>query len=540
MALRPASRLESLLACVALLVCGTSLRAQHDTELAATPGAGLHPAGASLFGAPALIDQPSGSRGMALFDMDRDGDVDVLSINRLLVSFPLRLSAHRNQLGGSGQFARPQTVDSGGVILSVHGADLDGDQADDVLVTFNDGSVGAAHSLLWFKNTDGLGSFGPPQVVSAQTLNADTAVTGDLDGDGDADLLTGAYSPIGHLAWYRNADGLGTFGPPSFFAIAPDAEARTSITTPDIDGDGDADALFISGLHEISWSENVHGTGDFGPKLVLATDALNLRAVVPADVDGDGDCDVLAACPGDDTLAWYENTNGSGAFGPRRVVWKGDSGLSAVQAADVDLDGELDAVSAWPVSDEIAWHENTDGLGVAWAPPMFTPGADSPQQLRVADLDLDGDVDVLYQGGENPSLQSDLAWIENLVVSAPWTHLGGASVGVAGPPGLRPDGPLTPGSSLTLSLERAPPGALMLAWLSFTSTPLEVLGGTLHANPFDAQLLAVSDAEGEWSQALTWPTGIPGGTDFWLQVLVQDPSVPGQITLSNGLRATPP
>jgi len=80
----------------------------------------------------------------------------------------------------------------------------------------------------------------------------------------------------------------------------------------------------------------------------------------------------------------------------------------------------------------------------------------------------------------------------------------------------------------------------VLAWLSFTSVPLQVLGGTLHANPFNAQMLTVSDNDGSWSQSLTWPSGIAADTTLWLQFLVQDLSVPDQITLSNGLHATTP
>ncbi len=32
---------------------------------------------------------------------------------------------------------------------------------------------------------------------------------------------------------------------------------------------------------------------------------------MPADLDGDGDLDVLSASPGDDKIAWYENTDGT-------------------------------------------------------------------------------------------------------------------------------------------------------------------------------------------------------------------------------------
>ena len=39
-----------------------------------------------------------------------------------------------------------------------------------------------------------------------------------------------------------------------------------------------------------------------------------------ADVDGDGDVDVLSASVFDSKIAWYENTDGKGNFGPQQVI----------------------------------------------------------------------------------------------------------------------------------------------------------------------------------------------------------------------------
>ena len=38
------------------------------------------------------------------------------------------------------------------------------------------------------------------------------------------------------------------------------------------------------------------------------------------DLDGDGDQDVLSASSGDGKIAWYENTDGMGAFGPEQTI----------------------------------------------------------------------------------------------------------------------------------------------------------------------------------------------------------------------------
>ena len=80
----------------------------------------------------------------------------------------------------------------------------------------------------------------------------------------------------------------------------------------------------------------------------------------------------------------------------------------------------------------------------------------------------------------------------------------------------------------------------MAGWLSLASAPVPALGGTLHATPNVLQLLVFSDGSGEWSQSLTWPAGVPAGTEPTVQFIVQDLSVPAQITLSNAVMATTP
>jgi len=122
----------------------------------------------------------------------------------------------------------------------------------------------------------------------------------------------------------------------------------------------------------------------------------------------------------------------------------------------------------------------------------------------------------------------------------PWTNLGGGSPGVFGVPELTVEGPLTAGSTLSLDLQNAPPFNLILAWLSFSSTPFNALGGTIHAFPYSAQFLRLTTATGSHSESPLWPSGIAPGMDLYLQFLVQDFSVPDKITLSNAMTATTP
>jgi hypothetical protein len=122
----------------------------------------------------------------------------------------------------------------------------------------------------------------------------------------------------------------------------------------------------------------------------------------------------------------------------------------------------------------------------------------------------------------------------------PWVDVGGGSPGINGVPSLSGSGSLLAGSTAGIDLVNGPNSAPALAWLSVNSLPVSALGGTVHATPFINQFLLPTNASGEVSVSTTWPAGLPSATDFWIQFICQDVSVPAGLTLSNGLQGTTP
>ncbi len=188
---------------------------------------------------------------------------------------------------------------------------------------------------------------------------------------------------------------------------------------------------------------------------------------------------------------------------------------------------------------------------------LYVLGADSGNVLR---RDPDGSVEVLLEAsgaaaapGTVVMRRVALSASGDVVVSPgfsayplvlsqdEWfTDLGGSSPGVAGHPELRMKGTLAAGSPTDLVLTQAPPGALVLAWLSFAPTPFDALGGTVHAFPANVQRLFATNGAGQFAVSVPWPAGLPAGTDVHLQFIVQDGSVPDGLTLSNGVVQTTP
>ena len=85
------------------------------------------------------------------------------------------------------------------------------------------------------------------------------------------------------------------------------------------------------------------------------------------DLDGDGDVDVLSASYYDDTIAWYENLDGSGGSWSYHEIYTAADGAHSVFGIDLDGDGDIDVLSASANDDTIAWYENLDGSGGSWS-----------------------------------------------------------------------------------------------------------------------------------------------------------------------------
>jgi hypothetical protein len=279
-------------------------------------------------------------------DLDGDGDMDVLSASNADDE-----TAWYENTDGKGSFGPQQIITTTPKDpRSIFAADVDGDGDQDVLnASWQDDEVA------WFANTNGLGSFGPKQVITTATDNAYAVRTSDVDGDGDLDVLSASYFDD-ELAWYENLNGLGGFGAQKLVTTA--ANGPVFIAAVDLDVDGDPDFLCASWVdNRITWSANTDGLGAFGPLTTIST-TLDPYAVVAADLDGDGDPDVVSGSCGDHKVAWYENQLGQGTFGAQQVISSDHKCVRSVFTADLDGDGDPDVLAASETDDKVAWYQN--------------------------------------------------------------------------------------------------------------------------------------------------------------------------------------
>jgi hypothetical protein len=283
----------------------------------------------------------------------------------------------------------------------VYAADLDGDGDADLLSTSYYDYV-----IAWYENLGG-GTFGPRQILDDNASGAIYVRAADLDGDGDTDVVS-ASSWDDKVSWYENLGG-GAFGARQ--VITSGEEYVQAVHVADLDSDGDMDVLAASYFnHTITWHENFGG-GNFLSSHVITTVADYATSVYAADIDGDGDEDVLSASLSPSKIAWYENLGG-GVFGNQQMISNQASGANCVYATDLDGDGDVDVLSASRYDDKIAWYENLGGgdFGLYGTnQQVITTDADYARSVYAADLDGDGMMDVLSASYNDHTI----AWYQN-------------------------------------------------------------------------------------------------------------------------------
>ncbi|MEH6764983.1 MAG: T9SS type A sorting domain-containing protein [Aequorivita antarctica] len=336
-------------------------------------------------------------------DIDGDGKLDVLSASRSSNN----IAWYRN-MDGYGTFSSLNLIGLLSEAKSEYAEDLDNDGDIDVLAT-----ASFLDKVVWFENMDGLGNFSALKQIAGNADGAFSAIAADIDGDGDNDVISA--SDVSGLAWYENIDGQGNFSATKI--IDNNVPNSRSVVAADLDGDGDLDLVGNGNAPDVAkifWYENLDGFGNFGPRRVIRDVDSYSNGIFVIDADGDGDMDVFSASPGDNEIAWYKNIDGFGNFGPKIVITSSMDSAWTVYGADLDNDGDTDIISTLveTFGGEVVWFENVDGLGSFWEKQTITTEVQFPRSVIAADIDNDGDMDVIG------SSQNDdkITWYENYTI----------------------------------------------------------------------------------------------------------------------------
>ncbi|MDB5391981.1 MAG: hypothetical protein JWM11_7627, partial [Planctomycetaceae bacterium] len=176
-------------------------------------------------------------------------------------------------------------------------------------------------------------------------------------------------------------------------------------------------------LGRVMWLPDVHENQSVQPGVALAEGLGRVADVQPADFDGDGDLDLVVA-----EFGWHKTgrillfRNDGSKTAPQFVQQVLDSrpGTIHVPVVDLNHDGRPDFVALISQEFEVIEAFLNQGNGTFVKQPIYA--ADDPafgsSGIQMADIDLDGDDDVLFTNGDMfDSFQIKpyygIQWLEN-------------------------------------------------------------------------------------------------------------------------------
>ncbi|QDV08000.1 FG-GAP repeat protein [Planctomycetes bacterium Poly30] len=319
---------------------------------------------------------PSGFSS-ALADFDGDGDQDIVAVGTA------RATAVWLENVGGGRYLGQRELGPDAVRsekYDVKAVDLDGDGDPDVLF-----SGRAPQKVGWYENL-GSGQFAEPRAISQAGGQLNDVQAIDVDSDGFLDPVVNVQ---GTLVWFPNLGG-GNFAAQE--AIVPSPGASTGFDGVDLDQDGDQDIVFTNAnQNQIKWIEQT-SPGVWASPALLSTSISSPSRPQVVDVDGDGLLDLVAVNESADVVVWLQGLGALMFSTPQLVFAPSHGTVAEYRMGDFDGDGSVDVVGLGSDTEAYQWSRN---LGGDFSQPQGIGEETLMRELKIVDLDGDGDLDIL-------------------------------------------------------------------------------------------------------------------------------------------------
>ncbi len=486
------------------------------------------------------------SRDIVLADFDGDGDLDTLVAN---LDQENLLYVNDGSGSMSGHPAAPLTTDisnSRGIAVG----DIDGDGDLDVFIA---NSIGQTNDLYLNLGTN------PPSfskvVVGAVVTdvgNSRQAEFADFDGDDDLDLYVTNFNDQANFL-YINQGGTqggteGTFARHLSGDAATDIESSYGLAIGDVDGDEDLDihvanhSGVVGGVGAANWLYLNDGSGTFTKSALglQSVDIQNTLACSFADADADGDLDLFVGNGTAQTNHLFLN-DGSGVFSARKLsALTMDRGRTIGSVwGDFDKDGDMDAILA-NRSPNITSELFVNIGGGNFVRQSFGPLSDNViDTYDVASGDMNGDTfdDLILANYGAVNMQYSNH-------GGQWADLGHPLKGSMALPVMLGQGNCLAGTDLKLRVTNVPDNNFAYLVVGSNIQLNVFYGGVLVIDPL--AILRILGAPNTGLANLvdftaTVPgSGLPSYVDLAFQAWIQDVGAPQGYSATNGLRVTTP
>ncbi|HMC01368.1 MAG TPA: T9SS type A sorting domain-containing protein [Flavobacteriaceae bacterium] len=269
----------------------------------------------------------------------------------------------------------------------------------------------------------------PIQVIDPNTGEEPYEIaSGDLDDDGDIDLVMATYWYAGvgnppiqdYIKWYEN-DGAGNFSAPQL--VSSTITYVDGLTIADIDGQNGNDIVATSIYQDKLVYFPSDGIGGFGSEELVAS-LTSPTEVAAADINNDGNIDLSVVSYGDDKVVWYPG-DGTGNFASEEVIESGTTnGPLNISIGDFDGDTDNDALIYYHTTGSLEIYYNqyveSGTMTVSWVKDLVTVDNSSTYLLVVdfADVNNDGNMDVIKSDGSS----GEVIWYNKIKDGASTPH----------------------------------------------------------------------------------------------------------------------
>lgn len=245
---------------------------------------------------------------------------------------------------------------------------------------------------------DGKGGFARRHKLSERSDRTYTAALADLDGDGDLDLVVGNDAPDEKVVYFNDGKGrfslAGTFGEAKW--------PTRNVTVVDLNRDNRPDIVVANRGGQQNRSANYiclnDGRGGFPACRALSTESAT--TIAAGDLNGDKLPDLVVPHR-DGGQSYFFINDGKGGFASKHPFGADKSATRAVALGDLNGDGRLDIVMGDEANGGAFLYLNQGDLKFS-APVSIAEKTYFLGALAIADLNGDGQADVVLGNEKMP------------------------------------------------------------------------------------------------------------------------------------------